>query len=111
DQLAVSGSSRVTGPVEIDRVDATVSGASTLILSGQVRDLHVSGVGASRLLLADLAVRDLDVVLSGASNATVAVSDTLAAEAAGASALRYRGTPNITRQQTSGASSIMRDAP
>ncbi|MGH3885602.1 MAG: GIN domain-containing protein, partial [Pseudonocardiaceae bacterium] len=93
-QLVVSGASRVTGPVGVDRIDAAVSGASTLALSGQARDLHLSGVGASRLLLADLAVRDLDVVLSGASNATVAVSDTLAAQAAGASALRYRGTPN-----------------
>ncbi len=105
-QLVVSGASRVTGPVGVDRLEAAVSGAATLALSGQVRDLQLSGTGASRLLLADLAVRDLDVVLSGASNATVAVSDTLAAQAAGASALRYRGTPNITRQQTSGASSI-----
>lgn len=107
--LVVSGASRVTGPVGVDRVEAAVSGASTLALSGQVRDLQLSGVGASRLLLADLAVRDLDVVLSGASNATVAVSDTLAAQASGASALRYRGTPNITRQQTTGASSIVRE--
>ncbi|MGH3774348.1 MAG: head GIN domain-containing protein [Pseudonocardiaceae bacterium] len=108
-QLVVSGASGVTGPVGVDRVEAAVSGASTLALSGQVRDLQLSGVGASRLQLADLAVRNLDVVLSGASNATVAVSDTLSAEAAGASALRYRGTPNITRQQTSGASSIVRE--
>ena len=105
-QLVASGASRVTGPVEVDRVEAAVSGASTLALSGQVRDLQLRGAGASKLLLADLAVRNLDVILSGASNATVAVSDTLAAQAAGASALRYRGTPIITRQQTAGVSSI-----
>jgi hypothetical protein len=60
------------------------------------------------LLLADLAVRDLDAVLSGSSHATVAVSDTLAAETTSASVLRYRGTPNV-RQQTSGNSSITPD--
>ncbi|MGH3871484.1 MAG: head GIN domain-containing protein [Pseudonocardiaceae bacterium] len=105
-RLVVSGASQVTGPVGVDRADAAVSGASTLTLSGQVRDLHLSGVGASRLQLAGLAVRNLDVVLAGASQASVAVGDTLAAQAAGASTLRYRGTPNITRRQTSGASSI-----
>ncbi|MGH4008650.1 MAG: head GIN domain-containing protein [Pseudonocardiaceae bacterium] len=108
-QLVVSGASRITGPVGVDRVEAEVSGASTLALSGQVRDLRLRGVGASRLLLADLAVRDLDVALSGASNATVAVSDTLAAQVSGASALRYLGSPNITRQQATGASSILRE--
>ncbi len=108
-QLVVSGASRITGPVGVDRVEVEVSGASTLALSGQVRDLQLSGAGASRLLLAEMAVRNLDVVLAGASDATVAVSDTLAAQAAGASTLRYRGTPNITRQQTTGASSILRE--
>ncbi|HEU0127183.1 MAG TPA: hypothetical protein VFQ48_01045, partial [Pseudonocardiaceae bacterium] len=56
--------------------------------------------------LPDLAIRDLDAELSGASCAAVAVSDTLAARASGASTLRYRGAPRITRQQTSGVSSI-----
>ncbi|HZA18513.1 MAG TPA: head GIN domain-containing protein [Pseudonocardiaceae bacterium] len=109
--LAAAGNSEVTGPIQVDRLQATASGATTLVLSGLAREADLSGTGASRLLLADLAVRNLDVNLSGTSHATVTVSDTLAADTAGASVLRYRGTPNITRQQTSGISSVAQDSP
>jgi hypothetical protein len=108
--LIATGTSEVTGPIRVDRLQATASGAATLALSGQVRDLHLSGAGTSRLLMADLVVRNLDAVLSGTSHATVTVSDTLAAQTSGVSALRYRGTPRVTREQTSGVSSIARDA-
>jgi hypothetical protein len=107
--LIATGTSEVAGPIRVDRLQATASGAATLALSGQVRDLHLSGAGTSRLLLADLVVRNLDAVLSGTSHATVTVSDTLAAQTTGVSALRYRGTPRVTRAQTSGVSSIARD--
>lgn len=109
--LVATGTSEITGPIRVDRLQATTSGAATLALSGQARDLHLSGSGTSRLLLPDLAVQNLDVVLSGTSHATVTVNDTLAAQTTGASALRYRGTPSITRQQASGVSSIVRDSP
>jgi len=110
-QLAVAGASAVTGPVTVDQVQAAVSGAARLALSGQVEELRVSAAGTSQLPLADLAVGRLDVVLSGASHATVTVSDTLAAQTAGASVLHYRGTPTITQQKISGASSIVRESP
>lgn len=108
--LIATGNSEITGPIRVDRLQATASGAATLALSGQARDLHLSGAGTSRLLLADLVVGNLDAVLSGTSRATVTVSDTLAAQTTGVSALRYRGTPRVTRAQTSGVSSIARDA-
>jgi hypothetical protein len=107
--LIATGASEVTGPIRVDRLQATASGAATLALSGQARDLHLSGAGTSRLLLADLVVRNLDAELSGTSHATVTVSDTLAAQTTGVSALRYRGSPRVTRAQTSGVSSIARD--
>jgi hypothetical protein len=109
--LVATGTSEITGPIRVDHLQVTTSGAATLALSGQAGDLHLSGAGTSRLLLADLAVQDLDVVLSGTSHATVTVNDTLAAQTTGASVLRYRGTPTITRQQISGVSSIVRDSP
>ncbi len=110
-QLGIAGTSAITGPVAVGRVQATVSGAGTLTLSGDVQELRFNASGASRLPLADLTVRYLDATLSGASQATVTVTDTLAAQAAGASMLRYRGNPNVTHSQTSGMSSIVRDSP
>lgn len=109
-QLTTSGASRVTGPVRVDRLEASQSGASVLALSGQVSSLRLNTAGANQLIGPDLAVSDLDAVLSGTSQATVAVSKTLAATANGVSVLRYRGTPRITRQQTSGVSAIVRNS-
>lgn len=110
-QLAVAGASHVTGPVGVDHLEASELGACVLALSGRVGSLHLSSAGTSQLLAPELTVADLDAVLSGASQATVAVSDTLAATADGVSVLRYRGSPSITRQQTSGVSSIVPDSP
>jgi hypothetical protein len=106
-QMVVSGAGSVTGPIQIGQVEADVSGTGTLGLSGHVSDLHLRAAGASRLPLADLTVRHLDATLSGASHVVVTVSDTLAVQATGASMLRYRGTPEITRSQRSGASSVV----
>lgn len=105
-QVVVSGAGSVTGPVQIGQVEADVSGTGTLGLSGQVSDLRLRAAGAGRLPLADLTVRHLDATLSGTSHAVVTVSDTLADQTTGASRLRYRGTPEITRSQTSGVSSV-----
>lgn len=110
-QLLVSGASSVSGPVTIGQLQATVSGTGNLALSGHVQDLRFSAAGASRLGLPDLTVSHLDAMLAGASHATVTVTDTLAAQAAGASILRYRGSPRVTRSQTSGMSSIVQYSP
>lgn len=110
-QLVASGASQISGPIGVDHLTASESGASVLTLSGRVGSLHLRAAGTSQLLGPELVIADLDAVLSGASQATAAVSDTLAATADGASALHYRGTPRITRQQTSEVSSIVPDSP
>jgi hypothetical protein len=110
-QLDANGASRITGPVGVTHLEASESGASVLTLSGRVGSLHLSSAGTSQLQGADLAVANLDAVLTGACQATVEVSDTLAATADGVSVLRYRGNPRITRQQASGVSSIAQDSP
>lgn len=109
--LVVSGAGSVTGPIQIGRLQATVSGAGTLAPSGEVQDLRLIVAGGARLPLVQLTVRRLDAMLSGACHVVVTVSDTLAVQATGASVLRYRGTPRVTRSQTSGMSSVAQDSP
>jgi hypothetical protein len=109
-RLSVEGASQITGPVGVERLDASESGASVLTLSGSAGSMHLESVGTSQLHGADLAVRDLDAVLSGVSQATVTVNNTLAVTADGVSVLHYRGNPTITRQETSGVSSIVGDS-
>ena len=110
-RLDANGAGQITGPVRVDHLEASESGASVLALSGRAGSLHLSSAGTSRLLGVDLAVANLDAVLTGACQATVSVSDTLAATADGVSVLHYRGSPRITRQETSGVSSIVPDSP
>lgn len=109
-RLDANGTSQITGPVAIDHLEASESGASVIVLSGRAGSLHLSSAGTSQLQGADLTVANLDAVLSGACQATVGVSDTLAVTADGVSTLRYRGNPQIIRQQTSGVSSIVQDS-
>ena len=105
-RLEASGSSRVAADLGVDRVDATVSGASHLQLTGRAGALSVEGSGASNLELAGLSLQDLDIRLSGASHASVHVDRTIAAQLSGASALTYQGNPQFTKRDTSGASTI-----
>ncbi|MCA1821235.1 MAG: DUF2807 domain-containing protein, partial [Pseudonocardia sp.] len=109
-QLVVEGASQITGPVGVDRLDASESGASVLTLSGRAGSMYLESVGTSQLHGSELTVRDLDAVLSGVSQATVTVNNTLAVTADGVSVLRYRGNPTITRQKISGVSSVVADA-
>jgi hypothetical protein len=90
----------------VDRAEGTVSGASRLELTGTAGALEVDGSGASNLALAGLAVDDLDLQLSGASRADVRTDGTITAQLSGASSLTYLGTPDFTRRDTSGASTI-----
>jgi Putative auto-transporter adhesin, head GIN domain len=105
-RLLVSGSSRVADDLAVDRAEATVSGSSRLELTGTANALSAQGSGASNLGLADLHLRDLDIRLSGASGGSVNVTGTIAAQVSGASKLTYAGTPQFTKRDTSGGSSI-----
>jgi hypothetical protein len=105
-RLLISGSSRVTAGLALDQADATVSGSSRLQLTGRANTFSAAGSGASTLELADLHLQDLNITLSGASHGSVQVDRTIAAQVSGASKLTYKGTPQFTKRDTSGASSI-----
>jgi hypothetical protein len=107
-RVELSGASRLDGPVDLTSATAALSGASQLELSGRTESASASG--ASHLVLQQLQVDALEVSLSGASNAEVSVRRTISASLSGASSLRYRGSPTLTRQDVSGGSSVTRVA-
>jgi hypothetical protein len=76
-------------------IQLKVSGASAVTLSGQGRKMALEASGAGQGNLEKFAVSDASVDLSGASRATVNVSGRLDADASGASALRYTGSPTL----------------
>lgn len=105
-EVTLSGASKIDGSLECGSAKVTLSGASNATLSGTAERLDIDASGASRLDVRNLQAVDVSVGLSGASQATVWAMRTLSARASGASSLRYRGSPQISRKDASGASSI-----
>lgn len=103
----ISGASRLQGTYETTgNVSFTVSGASTVELTGAGGGLIADVSGASRLELRNFPVHNANVDLSGASQGTVNLDGRLDANASGASTLRYLGGPTLGTINTSGASTV-----
>ena len=106
--LVVSGASSAQGRIGAQRIAIEVSGASKVTLEGSADNARLEASGASTLNLENLTVREADADISGASRATISVTDTLSAEVSGASNLTYIGNPTLRRVSTSGGSTINR---
>ena len=106
--LDVSGASRVTGSIEIMEGYFDVSGASTIDLDGKGTDVRLEVSGASTARLERFPIEIADTEVSGASNATVEVSDRLDIDVSGASRLYYNGGAVLGSVQVSGASTLSR---
>ena len=105
-EFEVSGASRVSGNMTADDTEFVVSGASSVELSGSADEIMVEVSGASRVDLADFPIKDADVKLSGASEATVNVKGRLDTVLSGASRLYFYGNPTMGNISVTGASTI-----
>jgi len=111
ERIEASGACVVeVGGIETDRLEALLSGASSLQAEG-VADAARFGVsGASRVHAAELRIRTLDATISGASYGLFGVSELLEATVTGASSLEYIGDPVVVAH-TSGGSVVRRVGP
>jgi hypothetical protein len=105
-RFEVSGASRVSGNLTAADVNAEVSGASNLNLSGTAERITLNVSGASGADLTSFPLGDADVILSGASNVTINVEDTMNVNVSGASSLYFIGNPTMGTTNVSGASTI-----
>jgi hypothetical protein len=105
-RLQLSGGSRVTADLGLDRADTTVSGGSHLQLTGAAERLEADATGGSDLELTGLSLQHLTVRLAGASHAKVQADQTIAARVSGSSSLTYLGTPRFTKRDASANSTI-----
>lgn len=107
--LNVSGaSSGSVSNVKADSLDLKASGASKIKIEGVAKELDADASGASTIDAENLKVEDADVDASGASSATVSASNDLKVDASGASKIAYVGEPQKIKQNSSGASSIVK---
>ena len=106
--IEVSGASQVTMDLAATRVSMDLSGASQLLLTGQCDVLNGEVSGASSFKGKDFPAKEVNIDASGASSASVAASNSIHAEASGASSIRYSGSAQNIHSSSSGASSVKR---
>jgi hypothetical protein len=102
----VSGASTATGTIACGDAEFNISGASTMNVTGSGQDLISEVSGASDLKLDNFTVGNVDIEVSGASDAVVNMDGTLNATVSGASSLYYIGSPVMGDIDISGASSV-----
>ena len=84
------------------------SGASKIILAGRTNRLVASLTGASQLRAERLLTDDVELSVTGAGKAEVAVSNSLKASITGAGKVTYTGNPKSVKKEITGAGSIER---
>jgi len=110
--LTIAGVGKHAGKavISVPQLDEiSISGASSVDITGNVPTLKAEITGASKLDAEELIVSDLHLNVSGASKAEVNVTKQLWAQASGASKIRYKGNPEVQQSLCIGASSIKKD--
>lgn len=126
DKISLSGAVNLTtfDPLEGEKLDVDISGASVLKMEIEVEDFRLEASGACVVKMEGTATKQLvkttgatsysaydleseyaDIRVSGAGSARVYVSEELDVRASGASDVKYKGSPSVN-SNTSGASSV-----
>ncbi len=98
--LEASGATSVTLDLDVNQLTTNVSGAADVTLSGRadVHDLDISGAGS--LKAKGLVTRKTVYMASGASDASLNVTDELIGEKKGVATVKYTGDPSTTITST-----------
>jgi len=103
--IDLSGSSDARIDLKAPKVDAGLTGASTLMLKGEAKEFLVDGSGSSNLKCFDLLTEQTRIEVSGACDAEVFASVKLDVHVSGASDIKYKGNAAVS-QDISGAGSV-----
>jgi hypothetical protein len=106
--LALTGATQAFVDVNVNRLQADVAGASKSTFTGRAETVDMDIAGASKLDATRLVANTVNVEAAGACSVDVHATNTLRAEAAGASKVRYRGNPSNVITDVAGASKISR---
>ena len=107
--LDLNGAAQAELHLHVQTLMIDAKGASQLELSGTADEVRVTIAGAGELEAEDLVAQTLHINCAGASKAEVNVVRELWAQAAGASKITYKGTPQIRQNIAVGGSVIRRD--
>jgi len=103
--IDLSGASNIKMELMAPKVNAELSGAGIINLSGQTKDFIVDGSGSTDIKCFDLLSENTDVELSGAGDAEVYASIKLNVNVSGAADVKYKGNATVEKK-ISGAGSV-----
>jgi RNA polymerase sigma factor (sigma-70 family) len=104
----LTGVSEIDGELNAQKATFELDGATHIKVKGSANTVSIKGSGASHFPLADFAVENADVHLSGACKATVNAKKNLDYSLSGACSLHYVGNPSIGRHESVISSSASR---
>lgn len=104
--MEIEGAGKVDMELHFAEIEIKTEGAADVDLEGTADYLNITTLGAADVEAEDLVAQRVKVNCAGGTKAKVNCQQTLSAQAAGASKIRYKGNPNIEKQISVGASSI-----
>ena len=106
-RIDISGASNLTGDLSYSgEALFKVSGASRMVLQGSGNSGRMDISGASQARFENLALRRVEIKLSGASSAQLKVSDKIDFDLSGASRMEYSGSAVVGNMRINGASQV-----
>lgn len=103
--ISLSGASDVQMSLSAPKIMTRLSGAGSIQLKGETKDLSVDGSGSVNVKCMDMMAENVDVDISGAGNAAVFASVKLDVSVSGAGDVIYKGNASVN-QHISGAGSV-----
>ena len=103
--LELSGTGSGSAELEVNRLNARMSGVGSFVLYGRADNAEINLSGTGELNASSLQVREASVDLSGVGTIRVYCSEKLHINAGGTGTVEYRGSPSLSLN-TSGLVSI-----
>lgn len=110
--LEMDGASNANLNLKTTKLKGEFSGASNVTIEGTCENADLDISGAAQVNLTDLPVKHAKVVNSGAGHAEISISETLKADASGASETYYKvasGSSSIRVDVNSSGSAVVKD--
>ncbi|MFH1197576.1 MAG: head GIN domain-containing protein [bacterium] len=109
EKIVSSGASSISAiNFKNDELSVYLSGAGSIDLKGETKELHVEMSGAGSLDADNLRAEDVSVSISGACSADVYAINSLDASVSGVGSIDYLGNPTRINSNVSGVGSINR---
>jgi Putative auto-transporter adhesin, head GIN domain len=102
-QISGSGNIESAAPIQVEVLDAAVSGSGNIRLAGKSNRSQFNVSGSGNIDAHSLKSTDVVASLSGSGNLYFHAIQTLEATLSGSGNIQYKGKPNITKQELTGS--------